>query len=75
MAAPLRTPRHTAGSSLTRASTTPFGFSGTAAKAAEGVDLTGSRTDTRHGVARYAVDPDHARRLCALSEELSARTA
>ncbi|MFE5111144.1 hypothetical protein [Streptomyces sp. NPDC056663] len=30
------------------------------------------RTGTLHGVARYAVDPDNARRLWTLSEELIA---
>ncbi|MFE2834826.1 hypothetical protein ACFXI6_28060, partial [Streptomyces mirabilis] len=32
------------------------------------------RSGTLHGVARYAVDPDNARRLWTLSEQLGSRS-
>ncbi|MFE2075401.1 SDR family NAD(P)-dependent oxidoreductase [Streptomyces misionensis] len=37
-------------------------------------EVVDRRSGTLHGVARYAVDPDNARRLWALSQELLART-
>ncbi|MFE1446681.1 short-chain dehydrogenase [Streptomyces olivaceoviridis] len=35
-------------------------------------EVVDRRSGTLHGVARYAVDPDNARRLWALSQELLA---
>ncbi|MFF9113177.1 MULTISPECIES: SDR family NAD(P)-dependent oxidoreductase [unclassified Streptomyces] len=37
-------------------------------------EVVDRRSGTLHGVARYAVDPDNARRLWALSQDLLART-
>ncbi|WP_210717369.1 hypothetical protein [Amycolatopsis acididurans] len=49
---------------------TPFGFGSTAAGVANIAATTGGDAPRLHGVARYALDAEGARRLWTLSETL-----